>query len=173
MIDKQAFAEEWRRMCKRFNRELDPEEANDFYRYLSPQMDTETFQEASQRLWAAREFFPRPDDWVEASRVSCEALAASEWELCQWVMRGDLKALARMSDTGRRTIRLMGGVDALRNSKVDEAHYRRAEFLRLYPTADEVERRESGTALPAWTEEGARKLKEALPKLRLIEGGGS
>ena len=172
MIDQDVFKIEWGILCERFNRQPSTALAARYYQSLAPRMTTEEFKEAARRVFDSCEFFPRPDDFFEQARGSTEAQAAAEWDICQWVMKGDLKALARMSDTGRRTIRLMGGVDALRNSKVDEAHYRRAEFLRLYPTADEVERRESGTALPAWTEEGARKLKEALPRLRLVDGGG-
>lgn len=171
MIDKPAFADEWKRLCKRFNRQLDQDEARDYFDYLSPQIDTDAFVSAARKLWASREFFPRPDDFLEAANGTTEAEAAEQWELCRRIMAGERGILEQMTPAGRKTVALLGGQQALRQTPVGEVHFRRRDFLGMYATSIEVARREQPARLQPWTEEGARKLKEAVPHLRLLEGG--
>jgi hypothetical protein len=169
VIDKREFWAAWQGLCKRFNRPPDADEASEWHDYLSPQLSTEEFQTAARKLWASREFFPRPDDFLDAARGTTEAEAADQWELCRRVMSGDRSALEAMTPAGQKTVRLLGGIDALRQTPLDEVHFRRAEFLRLYDSAEEIARREQG-ALP-WGPEDSRRLKAAAPHLRLLEGG--
>ncbi len=170
MIDKREFWAAWQGLCKRFSRTPDADEAGEWHDYLSPQLTTEEFQAAARKLWASREFFPRPDDFLEAARGSTAEQAAAQWELCHRVMRGERGVLERMTPAGQRTVRLMGGAQALGQTSVDETHFRRAEFLRFYGDAEEITRREEQGALP-WTAEDTRRLKAAVPHLRLLEGG--
>ena len=164
MIDKREFWSAWESLCRRFRRELDKDEAAEYHGYLSPQLDTEAFLIAARKLWASKEFFPRPDDFLEAATGSTEEQALEQWRLCHRAMRGD-DVLDRMTDAGRKTMALMGGPDRLRLTPVDEVHFRRAEFLRIYGSAQEIHRRERADALPPMSEGGRKMLSEAVPRL--------
>jgi hypothetical protein len=170
MIDKHAFWAAWERLCRRFGRELDKDEAEDYHNYLDNQLDTEAFLAAARKLWASREFFPRPDDFVEASAGSTDEQALEQWQLCNRLMRGD-DVLDRMTEAGRKTVALMGGPLRLRQTPIDEVHFRRAEFIRLFGSATEIYRREKRPELPPWTDRDTERLREIAPDLRLLGGG--
>lgn len=171
MIDRTAFAGAWKRLCRRFNRPVEADELAEWYAYLSPRLETEEFLAAAQKLWASREFFPRPDDFLKAVRPSQEAEAASQWELCLQVMAGERGVLERMTPAGQKTVALLGGPRALGQTPVDEVHFRRREFLERYPNALESSRREGRVTLGPWSNEDSKRLREAVPNLRLLEGG--
>jgi hypothetical protein len=168
MIDRHEFWAAWERLCRRFGRDLDKDEARDYHGYLDPQLDTEEFLDAARKLWASREFFPRPDDFLDAATGSSDEQALDQWQLCNRIMRGD-DVMDRMTEAGRKTVALMGGPDRLRQTPVDEVHFRRAEFIRLFGDAVEIHRRERGE-LPPWSEKDAKQLREAVPNLKLLEG---
>jgi alkylation response protein AidB-like acyl-CoA dehydrogenase len=170
MIDKHEFFAGWKSLCRRFNREVDADEAREYWEYLSPQMETDAFRMASRKLWASREFFPRPDDFLTSVQPSSEAAALEQWELCERVMSGEVHVMERMTAAGQKTVRLMGGIDRLRNTPIDEVHFRRAEFLRLHGQADEIHRREAGLALPAWTDDDSERVRQIAPGLKLLKG---
>ena len=173
MVNKRRFSEEWKRLCKRFNnRELDTEEANDYFEWLSERMDTDRFLEAARHLWATREFFPRPVDFVEAIRPSVEAESLEQWELCEGVMAGSKEAFVRMSPAGKRTVGLLGGPDRLRNTKLDQVPFVRRDFLKLFGDAEEIYRRETEpTALPV-SDEAKELLASMVPRLMNGENPG-
>jgi hypothetical protein len=64
MIDHEIFGAAWKRLCVRFGRKVDSEEAADYHEYLSEQLGTEDFLAACRTLWATATFFPRPADFV-------------------------------------------------------------------------------------------------------------
>ena len=78
MIEGNVYAERWRVLANRFNRDLDPEEANRYYRYLSPRLDTAQFVAASEHLWAESARFPKPKDFVDAAPASATKALPSE-----------------------------------------------------------------------------------------------
>ena len=73
-----------------------------------------------------------------------------------------------MSPTGKRTVRLLGGPDRLRNTKLDQVPFVRRDFLKLFGDAEEIYRREKQrTALPL-SDEAKEILASAVP---LLSGG--
>jgi hypothetical protein len=70
MIDPVLFADRWRVLVQRFNRDVEPDEANRYYRYLSPKIDTDQMVAASEKLWAEASRWPKPADWLEAAPPS-------------------------------------------------------------------------------------------------------
>ena len=169
MIDTKEFNRAWKTLCRRLNRDLDAEEAADYRAWLSERMDTDQFLEAARHLWATCKFFPEPAAFIEAIRPSVEADAMEQWELCEQVMAGSTKALTRMSPAGRRTAQLLGGMDRLRNTKLDEIQFVRRDFLKLFGDAEEIHRRETEpTALPV-SDQAKEILASAVPALL---GGG-
>ncbi len=165
MIDTKEFNRAWKTLCRRFNRDLDGEEAAMYHKWLSERMDTDRFLEAARHLWATCKFFPAPVEFLEAVRPSVEAEALEQWERCEHVMGGSKQALMRMSPTGRRTVQLLGGIDRLRNTKLDELQFVRRDFLKLFGDAEEIHRRENQpTALPV-SDEARKILASAVPAL--------
>lgn len=65
MIEAEVFAEYWQAIVSRFNREVDEEEANRYYSYLTRRLDTDQFMVAADRLWADSARFPKPNDFLE------------------------------------------------------------------------------------------------------------
>lgn len=76
MIDANLFAERWQIMLARFNRDLDPDEANRYYRYLGPKLDGIQFVAASEKLWAESTRWPKPADYVDAAPPSSRLVLA-------------------------------------------------------------------------------------------------
>ena len=168
MIDREQFNRAWRMLCKRLRRDLDAEEAADYRAWLSERMDTDQFLEAARHLWATCKFFPEPTAFIEAIRPSVEAEALEQWELCGQVMAGSKEAFIHMSLTGKRTVRLLGGPDRLRNTKLDQVPFVRRDFLKLFGDAEEIYRREKQrTALPL-SDKAKEILASAVP---LLSGG--
>ena len=169
MIDTKEFNRAWKTLCRRLNRDLDAEEAADYRAWLSERMDTDQFLEAARHLWATCKFFPEPAAFIEAIQPRVEAEALAQWELCEQVMAGSTKALVRMSSAGRRTVGLLGGMDTLRNTKLDETQFVRRDFLKLFGDAEEVHRRETQAAALPVSDQAKEILAAAVPALL---GGG-
>ena len=70
MISHEVFMACWPRLCVRWGRTVGREEAALYYRFLSARMDTEEFEIAAEMLWATREFFPKPADFVAAGPIT-------------------------------------------------------------------------------------------------------
>jgi hypothetical protein len=71
MIDQNVFAEVWGRLCRRFRRDLDATEGADYLAYLNKAgMGTEDFLAQAEAVWATREFFPRPADFLEGEALA-------------------------------------------------------------------------------------------------------
>jgi hypothetical protein len=156
MIDQGVFKNEWVVLAERFGRFKNSRLiAQRYYEYLNERMDTDTFVAAARQLFASSEYFPKPDAFLEAAGLTRDTLAQVEWELCQRVMSGDRHALGQMSEEGQRVIRVLGGVDRLRMTPLDQIDWRRKEFLKLYGSTERE-------ALPAWTDKGRKLLADAM-----------
>ena len=152
MIDEGVFRDEWTVLCERFGKDRSRLIARRYFEYLTERLTTEEFVAAAKHLFAAREFFPRPVDFVSAAGAD-QRDALRDWELCQAVMEGGRDALLQMSDEGQRVARLLGGREKLRMTRVDKIDFVRRDFLALYRAGDEL----PPDRLPPMSE-GARKL---------------
>ena len=159
MIDQGVFANEWTVLCTRFGKyEGSRLIATRYFEHLSPRLSTEEFVHAARKLFAESEFFPKPADFVEAVGRGGRALAEADWEHARAVMYGDAGAYGKLSEGGKRAVDLMGGVRGLQSTHVDEAKWRRREFLELHEYAGAPERE----ALPAMTPAGRKLVRDAM-----------
>lgn len=165
MIDQDVFQIEWAILCERFNKEPSVVLASRYYQALSPEMTTEEFKAASVSVFRSREFFPRPDDFLEAVQGTAEEAAATDWELVERAMRGSTRALPLVSEAGRKALTLVGGLDVLRNMDIADIPFRRQEYFRLHPHAQQIAKREERLALPPMSDEAARLIRAAMPRL--------
>lgn len=158
MIEPGIFANEWAVLVERFGKYRDSElMAKRYLEHLSPRLSTDEFVAAARHLFATSEFFPRPQDFIDVAGRSRQAVAQDDWEHCQRAMRGDRTAYQRLSDEGRRVVRMMGGLDRLRMTKLGQIDWRRKEFLELHGSrGPDVER------LPPMTEDGRKLIEDAL-----------
>ena len=165
MIDQDVFNIEWAVICERCNRDPSQVLAARYYQSLSPRMTTDEFRVAARVVFEECEFLPPVAAFIAAIRPSVEAEALEQWERCEHVMGGSKQALMRMSPTGRRTVQLLGGIDRLRNTKLDELQFVRRDFLKLFGDAEEIHRRENQpTALPV-SDQARKILASAVPAL--------
>ena len=149
MIDQDVFNIEWAVICERCNRDPSQVLAARYYQSLSPRMTTDEFRVAARVVFEECEFLPPVAAFIEAIRPSVEADAMEQWELCEHVMSGSTTALERMSPAGRRTVGLLGGMDRLRNTRLNDVQFVRRDFMKLFGDAEEIHRREKQAELPA------------------------
>ena len=160
MIDPVVFRDVWTKLCHRFGRSVDNDEAADYLVYLEDNdTTTDDLLRAATKAWATREFFPRP---VDLASESIGARALAEWEICEAVMEGRSGAFERLSDTGRKLVRLLGGETILRQTQLENVVHVRREWLKLYADTEEIMAREASTALPPMSAAGQRLLDAAL-----------
>lgn len=152
---QEAFGDWWALLQDRFGQEKSKTVAAFYYRTLEGQLSVSELDEAMAKVAYANTYFPTPKEIVEAVDVGLdlEAEATEQWDRCQSVMQGRISALEDMTPAGQKTVRLLGGPDRLRQTKLDEVKWVRKEFLRLYEHATEIHERET-EALPEWTDEG-------------------
>ena len=128
MIDQDVFNIEWAVICERCNRDPSQVLSARYYQSLSPRMTTDEFRVAARVVFEECEFLPPVAAFIEAIRPSVEADAMEQWELCRQVMAGSTKALTRMNPAGRRTVDLLGGMDRLRNTRLNDVQFVRRDF---------------------------------------------
>lgn len=159
MIDEGIFRNEWAVLCERFGK-YDGSRviAKRYFEHLSPRLSTEEFVSAARKLFAESEFFPKPADFVEAVGRGGRALAEADWEHAHALMWGDDSAYEKLSEEGKRAVKLMGGRYRLKSTHVDEAKWRRREFLELHEYAGAPERE----ALPPMTDGGRKLIRDAM-----------
>jgi len=119
-IDPEAWWQVWeRKLCKRFNREADQEEASDYLEYLEQHgLDTATALAAASQVWATREFFPRPADFIANEAAVAWPVLIEMAKLGQHSTRkahDDLRA--QISDRAWEAIRDLGGTVVIRDSR--------------------------------------------------------
>lgn len=130
MIDPEAFHELWSRLCRRFSRKVDNEEMADYLAYLEAVgLDTEQVTRAIEAVWATREFFPRPADFLagEASGGWTAIRAfASKWT--PYLSSDDARLLlAAIPPRALKAMQSLGGIDVVKEAK-DYARMRREYF---------------------------------------------
>lgn len=140
----------WQKLCRRFNRSVEPEEASDYLAYLeSVGLDMVQIRRAVESAWATREFFPRPADFMagEAS-VGWTALRelAAKWS--PQLSPDDARVyLAAVPERSMRALRSLGGLDALQTAR-DFPKLRR-EYLDAFDRTLVEDSTRGLTALPA------------------------
>lgn len=144
-LDKPVFMSVWRFLCNRWNKKPDEREAMAYFWWLSARgMDTQTFKGTAEAMWACREFFPKPVDFLMAG-------AEAEWRVILEVLDGgddnpNFKVLwTRVSRYGRAALESLGGTRALRISR-DVPRFRQ-EFLRAYERSVSAETTAAPTAV--------------------------
>ncbi len=117
MIDAHAFSEVWIRLCRRFGRDMQTDEAASYRAYLDDVgMTTDAFLAAAGQLWATREFFPRPADFLLV-RI------AQDWRWLQLVLdaynppggQWNAELWDGLSIRGQEAVRFLGGLRAVKD----------------------------------------------------------
>ena len=113
MMDVEVFVDVWDRLCRRFGRDMDREEAMAYMDYLEAMgMGTEDFVAAARVVWARREFFPRPVDFIMAShsgllmRLQTAALEYRQHDDARW-----LQTVGGRPSLGLDVVRALGGME--------------------------------------------------------------
>ena len=142
MIERERFFEVWERLCVRFNRDTEGEAA-EYYRWLSTQMTTDEYVAAATKLWATREFFPRPIDFVDAMRPSVSAEAFRQWELVyKQATRESTDGWMHMDDLCKRAVSTVGGIDGVTHASPSQIAVLYDRFSRAYRDLALAEREE-------------------------------
>jgi hypothetical protein len=161
MIDREAFAQVWARLCRRFNREADPAEVQDYLDYLDASgVTTEAFVAASEAAWATREFFPRPADFLAGESVRGWRALQAMAGLGQYEPEKIKAARDAVPIRAWKAIQAIGGIDAIREAR--DVSYVRREFLSAY----EAQVQEEALGLDR------KKLEEAPTASHLRSSGG-
>lgn len=157
----EAFGDWWAVLSDRFSREPSQATTRFYHRVLQAALTVHQLDEAMARVAYSGQFFPSPEEIVQAVGGSDEATALRQWELCERAVRGLDPDLSRLSESGRRAVRLIGGLRHLRGMQESDLPFRRKEFLGLFKQADEITQREQ-QALPEWTPEGRATMRRLL-----------
>ena len=131
MIDTEEFKTAWRALCRRWGREVDAGEAMEVLGYLSEILTTEEFLASARHLWATREFFPRPADFVTAAaRLEwSRAVRAKGKENGVYPWRAMWDA---MTVRGQEAVRILGGLDGLVSMYQRDPFRARDEWVAAY-----------------------------------------
>jgi hypothetical protein len=126
-----AFADVWQRLCKRFNRPIDLDEADDYLRFLeAAELTTDEIIAGAESCWATREFFPRPADFL-AAQASAGWIAAMRWAQ-EWSPQLDAERAreltSRLDPRTKRALEAIGGIDQLREGRGNTTYTRSAFF---------------------------------------------
>lgn len=154
----------WALLNERFGQTKSSELAAFYYAELSAALTSEQIKAGVRKILVAGRFFPSPDEIMQAAGMSSEANALAEWETCMAVMAGRRGAYERLSETGQRLVRLLGGEYALTQTPIESVPFVRKEWLKLYEDAAEVAANERGMLAPV-TAEGRRLLNAAMKGL--------
>lgn len=154
----EAFGDWWSLLQDRYGKTKSAVTARFYHRTLKARLTVEELDEAMARVAYGSKFFPSPEEIVQAVGGSGEATALRQWELAERAIRGLDPDLSRLSGSGQRAVRLLGGLRHLKQMKEADLPFRRQEFLTLYEHADEIHQREQHE-LPPWTEEGRGTMK--------------
>ena len=163
MIDAGVFKNEWAVLCERFDARPSQLFTKRYYEWLNARLTTEEFVHGAHRVFAEREFFPRPADFLPPEG-EVKQRAAEQWERVTRLLRDFNSPLSALDGAAVRAVRQMGG---LRNIGADagQLNWRRKEFLELYAYAEPA-----AEPLPALTEAGRRLINDALAGRELDPG---
>lgn len=170
--DAAVFAAAFNRLRRRFLLAEDPEVAADYYAYLSGVLSLDEMLTAMGGLWATREFFPKPADFVLA-------FAPAEWARVQHAMEHwndnggyDRKPLLEdLSPRATAACHALGGIGAMRD--VGDVLKLKTAWEREYASAVQAEAMRIGPVglLDARTLPGRRRELAAARK-QIGAGGG-
>lgn len=136
MIDKEVFVSEIRALERRFGHDLHEDEVTRYHDYLSERMSTDQFRDACRAVWATREFFPRPADFVEVTagrewRTVIEAIGAhNPPHDSGWIILHD-----RASERSVEAVRALGGLPSLVTVYDRDPIRARKVWMEAYKTA--------------------------------------
>lgn len=172
MIEKGVFKNEWAALCERFRltgkKEPSQLMMRRYYRYLSGRLSTDQFRQAAQVVYAEREFFPKPADFVEAVATDSDLEALEQWELVRSAMKRSRDGLPEeATEETRRLVAKEGGLRSMGLVKLDEMQFVERRFKRAYGTLAAT--REGRKELPPVTEEGRKALQDAGVDLKVLE----
>lgn len=154
----------WALLNERFGTTKSVELAAFYLGELSANLTPEQIKAGVRKVLVSARFFPSPDEIMAAAGLSSEGAALAEWDHCLALMEGSRTAYDRLSETGQRMVRLMGGEANLRNTPLDSVPFVRKEWLKLYANAHEVEAHERKVLGPM-TPEGRKLLNAAMKGL--------
>lgn len=127
-IDVPRFREVWEVLCDRWGRQCDDRESAFYYKWLLQRgMDYEGFVAAAETLWATKQFFPRPVDFLlvaagrEWGRVITLLGTAGETER--------IESYNALSQRAKDALNLLGGSEGLNRLAVPRA---REAFLESF-----------------------------------------
>lgn len=134
-----VFAAAFNRLRRRFLLSPDNEVAADYYAYLSGVLSLDEMLTAMGGLWATREFFPKPADFVLA-------FAPAEWACVQHAMEhwndngGHLRAalLTPLSARAKAACHALGGIGSMREETGGVLRMKR-EWEKCYADAVQAE----------------------------------
>jgi hypothetical protein len=112
-VDPRRWWNLWQLLCRRFDRECRQDEAAAYLEYLDALLTPEEIEAAARAVWADREYFPRPADFLLAAHASVLArlrAAAREWNRDRGGRTWD-ELLGPQGSMARRVLRELGGVD--------------------------------------------------------------
>lgn len=139
-IDPARFAAVWEVLCQRFGRKPDVQEATMYRVWLEAQrLSTRDVEIAATDIWAADRFFPRPTDFMRAyQHVPPAYVAMNAWDLVQQAVSGDLdrdevaEITGRFDARTRVTVKLLGGLETIRDTPAKQLPFVRQEFIRYH-----------------------------------------
>ena len=157
----EEWAAFWSLLCERFNTDKSEELCAFYYAALSAHLTPEQIRAGASKVLVSGRFFPSPDEIMAAAGMSSGASALAEWDLCYSAMEGSDKAYDRLSETGKKMVRLLGGLQALRNCNLDSVPFIRKEWLKLYADASEIDAHERQMLAPM-SAEGRKMIAAAM-----------
>lgn len=113
MIQPENFWRMWETLCTRFGREADREEAALYLEYMEDMgMEEDQVERAARVVWASREFFPRPLDFVLAAHSDLLGKlrrAAMDYRTSE--AAGWLTIVGGRPSLGLEVVRALGGIE--------------------------------------------------------------
>lgn len=119
MIERSEFIQTWESLCKRFGRDVDGDEAKLYRTYLEGVgMETNEFLNAAGALWATREFFPRPADfllvgaeatWVAVQEALRHAAPGTSWHMDE----NERQPRTKLKEAGARALAVVESLGGL------------------------------------------------------------
>lgn len=151
----------WGLLNERFSQNRSPELAAFYFTELTSVLSDVQMKAGVRRTLVSARYFPSPEEIMSAAGMSPEASALAEWDVCHSMMEGSRTAYDRLTETGKKLVRLLGGEQALRNSPLDSLPFIRKEWLKLYADANEIDAHERQMLAPM-SPEGRKLLAAAM-----------
>lgn len=132
MIDAETFSRTWTQLCDRWGRAFQADEARLYRAFLNHAgLDTTTFLRASSALWATREYFPRPADFLLVERADAWQNAVQAVEAHSPPTSHGWDHLAQGS-RARQAVVYLGGLETLKTIHQRDPLRARDRFSEAY-----------------------------------------